>query len=347
MTLKRSSNRLVLLVGIFLAVVAFVLIAVMLQGGSPGSAGPSASSATIKIVVAAKDLPLGSTITADSVTLADVDVTSKPTDSFGNTALVIGKTVRSAVLKGAYITQATVGSGGSVQDIHVPAGYVAIPVQVDQVTGVGTLIKPGDRVDVVVGLTGLDKVPLVVNNHGITAVPRASARPSGSPSVTPGPESLYNPLGLAYNPTTVKTVVEGLQVLGTLLPPVDNNAQQPAASGSTGGTSLNGQQEIVILAATTQQAEAIRYAQIDGTIALLLRSTQDCQAPDGTSTGCPIIPTTGITLRKMVDDFGVLPPQVVEVLEPSPYPSPRPVQQFPSPSPTPSGSPAPSASAKP
>ncbi len=94
----------------------------------------------------------------------------------------------------------------------------------------------------------------------------------------------------------------------------------------------------MILAATSQQAEAIRFAQVDGTIALVLRSSADCQKSDGTPTDCPIIPTTGITLRKMVDDFGVLPPQIVEVLEPTPYPSPMPSRLYPSPSPSPSPS---------
>ncbi len=352
--MKRSSNRLVLLVGIFLAVVAFILIAIMLQGGGPGGAnGPSAVPTTAKIVVAAKDLPLGATITQDAVVLQDVDITSKPADSYPATALVIGKTVRSAVVKGAYISATTINGGGSVQDIKVPQGFVGIPVQVDQLTGVGTLVKPGDRVDVVVAFTGLDKVPLVVNNHGVVGPAGApTPRPSGSagPSRTPGADQLYNPLGLAYNPTTVKTVVEGLQVIGTLLPPPPQTAQQPAASGqTTGATSLNGQQEIVIVAATIQQAEAIRYAQLDGTIALVLRSAADCQTADGAPAACPIIPTTGVTLRRMVDDFGVLPPQVVEVLEPAPYPSPLPSRSYPSPtpSPAPSGSPTASGSTTP
>jgi Flp pilus assembly protein CpaB len=352
--LKRSSNRLVLLVGIFLAVVAFVLIAIMLQGNGPGNtSGPSASPTTVKIVVATKNLPLGATITEDSVSLQDVAIDAKPANSYPLTALVVGKTVRSAVVKGAYVTTENLSGGGSIEDIKVPAGFVAIPVQVDQVTGVGTLIKPGDRVDVVVGITGLDKVPLVVNNHGVVTGAAPTPRPSGSGSPAPsrvtGANEQYNPLPLPYNATTVKTVVEGLQVLGTLLPPPTATAQQPAASGQTtsGETSLNGQQEIVILAATIQQAEAIRYAQIDGTIALVLRSAADCQTPDGTPAVCPIIPTTGVTLRKMIDDFGVLPPQIIEVLEPAPYPSPMPSRLYPSPTPSPSPSLAPSGSPAP
>ncbi len=342
--MKRSSNRLVLLVGIFLAVVAFVLIAIMLQGNGPGgSNGASAAPTTAKVVVAAKDLSLGSLITADAVTTKDVDVATKPADSYSDVSFVIGQTVRQPLKNGQLITSAILNGGGSVANISVPAGLVGIAVQVDQITGVGTLIKPGDHVDVVTGFTAIPEV--VYGKESSSPTPRSatSAGPSASAGV-----ALKNVDGTMYNPNSIKTIVEGLVVVGTLLPPA---TQDPAASGQTqgGNTSLNGQQEIVILGATVQQAEAIRYAQVDGTIALVLRSAADCQAPDGTATACPIIPTTGITLRKMIDDFGVLPPQVVEVLEPTPYPSPLPIRLYPSPSPSPSplpsGSAAPSASA--
>ena len=99
----------------------------------------------------------------------------------------------------------------------------------------------------------------------------------------------------------------------------------------------------MILAVTTQEAEVIKFAQIDGNISLVLRSTADCQAPSpGPSesaspspsptpaafpsatptpvSSCPVVTTTGITLRKLIDDLGVLPPQLVEVIQPTPYP---------------------------
>jgi Flp pilus assembly protein CpaB len=338
--LKRSSNRLVLLVGIFLAVVAFVLIAVLFSSNGTGGGGQATQAATVNVVVAAKDLPLGSTITADAVTTKAIAADSKPADSYTEPSLVIGQIARQPLTQGELITSAILNGGGTLSNIHVPAGYVAIAVQVDQVTGVGTLINPGDREDVVTGFTRQDKVPLVVKGGGAGAVqPSASLRP-GQQSQQPGSDAQYHTLNLPYNSTTIKTVVEGLQVLGTLLPP-PTTAQQPAPSGQPqGATTLNGQQEIVILAATSQEAEAIRFAQVDGTIALVLRSADDCKNADGTAGPCPIIPTSGITLRHLIDDFGILPPQVIEVLEPSPYPSPMPSRAFPSPTPSPSPSPS-------
>ena len=311
----KRSNRLVLLIGIFLALVAFVLVAVTLKNGSPGGqgTGPSAPPTTASVVIAARDLALGTKITPDAVTTKTIALVDKPTDSYSDTSQVIGQTARQGVAKDQLITSEILNNGGAVTSIEVPPGFVAIAVQVDQTTGVGTLIKPGDNVDVVMGITGPEKVPVVVFVQP-SPNPRSSAAPVGG--------NFNTDEKLKYNPTTVKTIVQGLQVLGTLLPPVD--AAAPGASGEVnGGTSLNGQQEIVILAATTQQVEAIKFAQMDGTISLVLRSAKDCQATDGTASPCPIVTTTGITLRKMVDNYGVLPPQIVEVIEPTPYPTPK------------------------
>ena len=95
-------------------------------------------------------------------------------------------------------------------------------VQVDQVSGVGTIINAGDYVDMVTGITGTDKVPS--NIAPVPAAPRAArlARPRGlTPEIRP------------YNPTTVKTLIQGIQVLGTLLPPADRQREQPRARAAS------------------------------------------------------------------------------------------------------------------
>jgi hypothetical protein len=114
-----------------------------------------------------------------------------------------------------------------------------------------------------------------------------------------------------------------MQVLGTLLPPPPQNTSgqegQPPASGQP-GTALNGQQEIVALAVDAQQAEVIKFAQLDGDISLILRSTQDFLDP---TTGQPIDPpplpdaTTGVILKTLVDRYGVLPPELIETVLPA------------------------------
>jgi pilus assembly protein CpaB len=287
--LKRS-NRLVLLVGVFLAIVAFVGILLLVRNPSGQGATPEVPT-TGPVVIAAVDIPLSTRIRAEQVTTQVVPLTAIAADAIIDPSQVIGQIVRQPVAKGAQLSAATFGgtSTGTVTQIATPVGLRSMAVQVDQVSGVGTVIKPGDYVDVVVGISA-DKFPV-------------------APPIPPD----------AMNHTSVKLLIQGLQVLGTLLPPQENSAVAPTASGepapgtpSQPNTSLNGQQQIVILAVTPQQVEEIKFAQIDASISLVLRSPDDFIDP---ATGAPLPPvitkTSGIILQTLVRTYGVLPPEVV------------------------------------
>ena len=199
----KRSNRLVLLIGIFLAIVAFVLIAIMLSGGGGGGGvRPSDPPTTAAIVVASQDIDLGATIQSTDVTLRDVPIDERPADSFSDTSFVVGEIARVKVTAGQYISAAVLNASGGIENIDVPAGLVGIAVQVDQVSGVGTIIKPGDFVDVISGFTGIENVPA------------GRSRPAaGTPLEYIKVDDTY------YNHATVKALAQGLQVLGTLLPP--------------------------------------------------------------------------------------------------------------------------------
>ena len=57
--------------------------------------------------------------------------------------------------QGGQITQTTLNGGlsGTVINVQTPAGQRAIAVRVDQISGVGTVIKTGDYVDAIMSLT--------------------------------------------------------------------------------------------------------------------------------------------------------------------------------------------------
>jgi pilus assembly protein CpaB len=221
-----------------------------------------------------------------------IPITQRDATAFSNNDLVLGEIARRAIPAGKQLTAADFASSGAPIDIRVPEGLRAIAVQVDQITGVGTLIKTGDYVDMVIGLSG-EQFPVI--------------------TINPEDESITVVTGV--NNTSVKLLIEGMQVLGTLLPPT-----AAPAEGSTGdpGTALTGQQEIVILAVTPQQAEQIKFAQMTSNVSLILRAAGDFRDPD---TGDVIIPppsaTTGVILRTLVDEYGVLVPELVEAILPS------------------------------
>jgi hypothetical protein len=125
------------------------------------------------------------------------------------------------------------------------------------------------------------------------------------PLVTTDPETdLVTPV-TGYNPTSVKAIVQNLEVVGTLLPyvPPAEGEAPPAGPSSAGAVGT----QLVILGVTAQQAEVLRFAQSpDTSVTLLLRSPEDKDAPDEK--------TTGITLRQLVDKWAVIPPQLVEAV---------------------------------
>lgn len=291
----KRSNRLVLLVGVFLAVVAFVGILVLVRQGPTETPVPTTGFA----VVATVDIPLSGKIQLSDVTKKEFPLTAINAGAFADPSQVVGQIVRQPVSVGGQITADTLSGGqqGSILNIAVPTGLRAIAVQVDQVTGVGTVIKTGDYVDLIAGVTG-DKFPVI--------------------TVNPADDSVTAVSGL--NSTSVKVLLQGMQVLGTLLPPA---AQTATTGGDTGtdtgnpsqpGTALNGQQQIVILAVDAQQAEVIKFAQLDSSITLVLRSPDDFLDPT-----VPPLPntTTGVNLKTLVDTYGVVPPEVVETVTPA------------------------------
>jgi pilus assembly protein CpaB len=295
--LKRS-NRLILLIGVFLAVLAFVLVLVVLQNPQTTNNGPAAAPTTGPVVVAKTDIPLSTRIQADQVEVKTLNLTAINSGAFQDPSQVVGQIARQPVAAGAQLTQTTLNGGlsGTVIDVQTPAGQRAIAVRVDQISGVGTVIKTGDYVDAIFALT----------EEQFASVTQDPANPKQVIVTNPGPKG-----------TSVKLILQGMQVLGTLLPPVAAPAAgaEPSGAPAEPGTVLNEQQEIVILSVSPQQAEVLRYAQVQGnpllTLSLVLRSPDDFIDP---ATGQPVPPvvaeTTGITLKELIDKYGVLPPVI-------------------------------------
>lgn len=292
----KRSNRLILLIGVFLAIVAFIGV-ILLIGGDEVTPPPETVTKA-SIVKALQDIPLGTIVTEGMVEQVEVNKVDVPVGAVPLAASAIGRTTRENLLTGQILLETTFTGRAIANDIQVPAGKRAFPLQVDQVTGVGTLIKPGDYVDVVIGLTS-SSFPVV--------------------TVNPDDESITVVQGL--NGTSVKLLLQSLQVIQTILPPPATDADgNPVVSG---GVVLNGQQELVIVAGTANQIEVLKFIQMDANVSLVLRSAADFQERDPV-TNAVIIPvdeiTDGVILKTLIDRYGVLRPQLIEAILPTPTP---------------------------
>ena len=73
----------------------------------------------------------------------------------------------------------------------------------------------------------------------------------------------------------------------------------------------------MILGVTPSQAEVIKFAQLDGSISLILRSSKDFVDDQGNPVVTPPAGTEGVTLKKLTTDFAVPIPELVEAILPA------------------------------
>jgi pilus assembly protein CpaB len=285
----RRTSRLVLLLGIFLAALTFVVVLLIRPGTGPGSATPSASAPPVILptVVAAADIPLGTVITAAMVKEQTLSVDVRDRNVLGSVTQAIGHTTRTAIVAGGQV-HSTDFQNRLVQ-LTVPTGRRAFPIAVNQLTGVGNLLDVGDNVDLVISLRG-DAFPVV------------QVLADGSVTVVSG----INPLSIK-----LPLLLQDVQIIGTIEPPppVPPAGQEGQPAPTAVAQVALDQQKLLILAVTPQQAEVLLFARQSGVLDALLRSPADAG-----QTG----ETTGIILKTLVDDYGILPPEIVQVPIPTP-----------------------------
>jgi len=288
----RRTSRLVLLLGVFLAALVFVVVLLSNPGG-PGT-GPNGQAAAtppppVPVVVAAADIPLGTIVTAEMFTTKTVAVNLVEANAYGDPSQAIGKTTRKAILTGQQVHSSDFQN--RAVPITVPQGRRAIAVAVNQLTGVGNLLDVGDTVDLVISLRG-DAFPVV------------QVLADGSVTVVSG----INPLSIK-----LPLLLQDVQIIGTIDPPppaAPAAAQGQPAPSVAPGVALD-QQKLLVLAVTPQQAEVILFARTTGGLDAILRSPLDA----GTT-----VETTGVILKTLVDTYGILPPEIVQVPIPTPLP---------------------------
>ena len=288
----RRTSRLVLLLGIFLAALTFVVVLLIGQQPSGPNQGPQPTAAVeADTLMVAQDIPLGTVITQELVdsgvfSTQKLAITSRRTDAFGDASQAIGKTTRATLRIGAQV------SSGDFQNRPIPlevaAGERAFAIQVNELTGVGNLVDVGDNIDLIISLSG-------------GAFPVTQVLDDGSVTVVAG-----------INPLSVKLplLLQDVQIIGTITQPAPAPAEgtegQPAASAAPAITGAN---KLLILSVTPAQAEVLLFARTTGTLDVILRSPSDAGVT---------VETTGVILKTLVDDYGILPPEIVQVPIPTP-----------------------------
>jgi Flp pilus assembly protein CpaB len=305
----KRSNRLLVLFGLLFALVGGGLAFVVASG--PSGSGTAAASPTptpeptTTVVVAKQDINDGERITEGMIEAKPVKISERAAlgpDTFTTVSEVVGKVAGGKISTGEpllgsrdFLTPGSVTDGKDIASA-IASGYLAVSIELDQINGVGTLIVPGDRINIILSV--------YVNQIALKN------------SVDKGTNKLDVSVEGGKDVTT-KMIIQNRRVLRTLLPPliatpttapVANASPAPIAAPTTPIVRNDSRHMVAIVEVTPDEAEVISWAQreekgdpqnyIDLSVAL--RSDQDNALPKAQ--------TPGITYRILVDKYQVLPP---------------------------------------
>jgi Flp pilus assembly protein CpaB len=306
----KRSNRLVILVGVLLAVLAFVGIVILLN--QPGGAGPTEDVVvTETVLIATEDIEIGTPITPQMVEATEVDPEAVTGTPLRDPSQVGGRPSLFFVAAGTQVSQETIGLNIiGVENIagQLEPGEKAVAIRLDATQGLNFLVQPGDSVDVV-----LSEEVAVLQETADSIAARQD-----NPDLPPRFEEV---VGSEEGARTVKTVLQNKRVLyvSATRVTVPQPTPAPGEEGQEGAPQAVPEIESIILifAGTDQDAEVVRFAQADhsevcserqtdvpGCLSVVIRSTDDDAIEE----------TTGVTIDILVEQYGLRIPGFVEQL---------------------------------
>jgi pilus assembly protein CpaB len=155
---KPKSNRILLIFGVFLAIVAFAG-ALLVGRTSGGSNVIGSGTKNIDVVVATQEIAPTTPITAQLITLQKFSEDTIPPYAFKDKNLVLGKFAAIQIHKDAAIIDtdlvSDVGNVVPAKQAYLPldTGLVAMQIPTGELVGVGGYIQPDDRIDIIATLT--------------------------------------------------------------------------------------------------------------------------------------------------------------------------------------------------
>jgi pilus assembly protein CpaB len=144
-----------------------------------------ASTASQPVVVAAMQIPYASKIESAQVRYTDWPRNSLPEGSFSKLDDVVGRVVSRTVYPGEALLKDQLAEyhGGSTLSAFIQPKMRAITVRVDDVTGVGGFVLPGNHVDVLCPNKEKHTIDLVLQDVKVLAVDQEASPDKDKPAV--------------------------------------------------------------------------------------------------------------------------------------------------------------------
>jgi len=296
----KRSNRLVILVGVLLAVLAFVAIVILLgQEDDP----EVVEARTETVLVANEEIEIGEEVTPDKVREEEVDPDAVVGTPLRSTTEVQGQPAIFSVPADSQVSAEAIGRVGQGV-VDLPAllnpGEKAIAFQVDRVTGTNFLVKPGDTIDIILS----QSISVLQETADSAANPDAEAPPR------------FETVTGLENQRTVKAILQDKRVIyvsatRAIEPEPVEDTNEDGVIDDRDEAPVQGviDSVIIVFAGTAQDGEVIKFAQNAdgeaGALTAIVRNADD----EGV-----IEDTLGITIDQLVEEYGLRIPNIVEQL---------------------------------
>jgi pilus assembly protein CpaB len=151
-------------------------------------------AANQEIVVAAQDIPPGTTFNEETMKKGLLKTTpwpknSIPAGAFSSQQQIVGKVNRVKILANEPILESRLAGEGAGLTVRLEAGKRAIALSVNEIVGVSGFIVPDDRVDVILTTTPLSagdstKISkIVMQNKRVLSVAQSTEQKDGKPQL--------------------------------------------------------------------------------------------------------------------------------------------------------------------
>jgi Flp pilus assembly protein CpaB len=280
----------VILVGVLLAVLAFVgVLFVLNQGGTGGPDGDD--ELTANVLVATEDIAIGDPVTPEVVEVREVPLDAVEGTAYSDPSQLSGREAVREIPAGAQVNREATGDalGEVCISCSLEPGEKAIAFQVDRVTGLDFLILPGDHIDIVLN----QRIPVV--------------QPTTETVNSPPAQQRFEAVAGLESAPTVKTVLQNKRVIyvsQVRTTAVGGGEESPAQDGG-GEAPAEITSVIIVFAGTDQDAELVKLAQSDVTVTGVLTAVVRNRDDDVNEA------TTGVTLSLLIERYGVPVPNIV------------------------------------
>lgn len=311
--MKKRGGRFLLILGAGLAVMAFVVVYIMTSKAAPdtnAAPAPTAAPELKTVAVINQDVPAYTMLDASNVALMEVEASTAPADATSDLNAITGKLTKVALQKNQHVQVGQLLTSG-FSSVLVK-GKRAFTLAIPERATFGGSISENDYVDLL----------WTRNYETIQMIPGADGKPTERTKEMPSTKTLLQDLrvmrfiSLRPAPPRSEGQVQGGE--GDAEQAVANRTTAAAATAYAADAPV---QAVLILEVTDQQAEVIKFAQEQGVIDLTLRSSTPQKGPDGNPLKGPdgkdVIgdhdpeKTTGITDKVLVEQYGLLLPEII------------------------------------